>query len=326
MTNIIADERHFLGVGRSVTGRSWLPRLADSRAALTISQRHDLPEILGRVLAGRGVTPDEALRHLNPTLRELMPQARELNDLDKGARRLVDAVRNGERIGIIGDYDVDGVTSTALLVRFLRAIGSDAEIHIPDRLTEGYGPSRSAVESLKGKGVKLLVTLDCGVMAHDPLLLAGELGMDTLVVDHHQAGALLPDCHALINPNRQDDLSGLGFMSAVGVTLCLVAAANRMLREEGWYGAGARTRSPAAARSRGAGHGVRRGAASRPQPRLCDPGAEDPGEPRPCGACGACRCGAAEAGPDAYALGYLLGPRLNAAGRVGHAMRRLIFC
>jgi single-stranded-DNA-specific exonuclease len=226
MTSISAEERPFLDVSRSVTGRSWRPRLADSRMALTIAQRHDLPEILGRVLAGRGVAPDEALRHLNPTLRELMPKARELNDLDKGADRLVRAITTAERIGVIGDYDVDGVTATALLVRFLRSVGSDAEIHIPDRLSEGYGPSRHAVESLKTKGVSLLVTLDCGVMAHDPLLLAAELGMDVLIVDHHQAGAELPGCHALINPNRQDDLSGLGFLSAVGVTLCLVRTAS----------------------------------------------------------------------------------------------------
>jgi single-stranded-DNA-specific exonuclease len=321
MTNIIADERHFLGVGRSVTGRSWLPRLADSRAALTISQRHDLPEILGRVLAGRGVTPDEALRHLNPTLRELMPQARELNDLDKGARRLVDAVRHGERIGVIGDYDVDGVTSTALLVRFLRAIGSNAEIHIPDRLTEGYGPSRSAVESLKAKGVRLLVTLDCGVMAHDPLLLAGELGMDTLVVDHHQAGALLPECHALINPNRQDDLSGLGFMSAVGVTLCLVAAANRMLREEGWYGARAEPDLLQLLDLVALGTvcdvvpllGLNRAYVTQGLKILANRGHV--------GLAALADVARLKREPDAYALGYLLGPRLNAAGRVGHAMR-----
>jgi single-stranded-DNA-specific exonuclease len=175
-----------------VTGRYWLPRLTDNRAALTISQRHNLPEILGRVLAGRGVSPDDALRHLNPTLRELMPAALGLSDLDKGARRLAAAIQNAERIGIIGDYDVDGVTSAALLMRFLRAVGSQAEAHIPDRLTEGYGPSRGAVESLKAKGVSLLITLDCGVMAHDPLLLAGELGMEALIVDHHQAGETLP--------------------------------------------------------------------------------------------------------------------------------------
>jgi single-stranded-DNA-specific exonuclease len=306
-----------------VTGRSWLPRLTDNRAALTISQRHNLPEILGRVLAGRGVSPDDALRHLNPTLRELMPAALGLSDLDKGARRLAAAIQNAERIGIIGDYDVDGVTSAALLMRFLRAVGSQAEAHIPDRLTEGYGPSRGAVESLKAKGVSLLITLDCGVMAHDPLLLAGELGMEALIVDHHQAGETLPACHALINPNRLDDLSGLGFMSAAGVTMCLVASANRVLRDAGWYD-------------------------SRPAPDLlqlldlvalgtiCDvvplvglnrayvaQGLKILGNRSHVGLAALADVARLKRRPDTYAASYLLGPRLNAAGRVGHARKAL---
>jgi single-stranded-DNA-specific exonuclease len=122
MTIITAEQRNFLDVARSVTGRRWQARLADSRLALAISERHSLPEILGRVLAARGVSADDALRHLNPTLRELMPQALALNDLDKGGKRLAAAIRDGERIGVIGDYDVDGVTSTALLMRFLQAL------------------------------------------------------------------------------------------------------------------------------------------------------------------------------------------------------------
>lgn len=323
MTITTLEQRHFLDVGRSVTGRRWLPRLADNRLALTISQRHNLPEILGRVLAGRGVSADDALRHLNPTLRELMPAALALNDLDKAAQRLAAAIKSGESIGVIGDYDVDGVTSTALLVRFLREVGSEAQVHIPDRLTEGYGPSRHAVESLKAKDVSLLITLDCGVMAHDPLLLAGELGMETLIVDHHQAGEILPFCHALINPNRLDDLSGLGFMSAVGVSMCLVAAVNRILRDGGWYG-------------------------GRPEPDLlqfldlvalgtiCDvvpliglnrayvtQGLKILGNRSHVGLAALADVARLKRRPDTYAASYLLGPRLNAAGRVGHARKAL---
>jgi single-stranded-DNA-specific exonuclease len=317
------DERSFLNVDRSVTGRRWLSRLADGRTALTISQRHDLPEILGRVLAGRGIAPDDALRHLNPTLRELMPQALRLTDLDRGGSRLAAAVKGNERIGIIGDYDVDGVTSAALLIRFLRALGREAEVHIPDRIAEGYGPSRGAIEGLHAKGVSLLVTLDCGVMAHDPLLRAAELGMDVLVVDHHQAGETLPACHALINPNRLDDLSGLGFMSAVGVTMCLVASASRTLREEGWYG----DRKPPDLLQFldlvALGTicdvvpllGLNRAFVTQGLKILANRGHV--------GLAALADTARLKRHPDTHAAGFLLGPRLNAAGRVGHARKAL---
>jgi single-stranded-DNA-specific exonuclease len=323
MTITSLDQAHFLDVARSVTGHRWLPRLTDNRLALTISQRHNLPEILGRVLAGRGVLPDDALRHLNPTLRELMPQALGLADLDKGAARLASAMQRRETIGIIGDYDVDGVTSVALLVSFLRGAGIEAEVHIPDRLSEGYGPSRSAVESLKGKGVSLLITLDCGVMAHDPLLLAGELGMDALIVDHHQAGEALPNCHALINPNRLDDISKLGFMSAVGVTMCLVAAANRRLREAGFYAAAAEPDLLAFLDLVALGTvcdvvplvGLNRAYVAQ--------GLKILGNRRRVGLAALADVARLKRRPDTHAAGYLLGPRLNAAGRVGHATKAL---
>ncbi len=311
-------------MSRSLSGRSWQPRLVDDRLALAIAQKHALPEVLGRVLAGRGIALDEASRHLNPTIRELMPATLELRDLDRGAERLAAAIRGAEHIGLIGDYDVDGITSVALVIRFLKAVGSGADVHIPDRITEGYGPSRLAVESLKAKGVKLLVTLDCGVMAHDPLLLAGELGMDTVIVDHHQASAELPRADAVINPNRQDDVSGLGYLSAVGVAFALVAATNRILRSGGWYGE------------------------TRPEPDLlglldlvalgsvCDvvplvglnrayvtQGLKVMAGRGRIGLAALADVSRLKRAPDTYALGYLLGPRLNAAGRIGHAMRAL---
>ena len=311
-------------MSRSLSGRSWQPRLVDDRLALAIAQKHALPEVLGRVLAGRGIALDEASRHLNPTIRELMPATLELRDLDRGAERLAAAIRGAEHIGLIGDYDVDGITSVALVIRFLKAVGSGADVHIPDRITEGYGPSRLAVESLKAKGVKLLVTLDCGVMAHDPLLLAGELGMDTVIVDHHQASAELPRADAVINPNRQDDVSGLGYLSAVGVAFALVAATNRILRGGGWYGE------------------------TRPEPDLlglldlvalgsvCDvvplvglnrayvtQGLKVMAGRGRIGIAALADVSRLKRAPDTYALGYLLGPRLNAAGRIGHAMRAL---
>ena len=169
--------RAFLNVERSAQARRWKARLDDQRIAEAISQRHELPEIIGRVLAARGVGVDDAEAFLNPTIRTLMPQPSALRDMEKGAARLAEAITAGEKIGVISDYDVDGVSSAAMLTLFLRAVGSSCAVHIPDRLTEGYGPSLKAVESLKAQGAQVLVTLDCGVMAHDPLLRAAELGM-----------------------------------------------------------------------------------------------------------------------------------------------------
>ena len=200
----------FLGVERSITGRRWIPRLETDRLAQAISQQANVSDIMGRILAARGVLPETTASFLEPTLRQLMPPAAAMMDVDAGAERLADAVMAGEAVGLIGDYDVDGMTSAALMVDFLSAAGVAPRVHIPHRVDEGYGPSVSAEEDHKAAGVKLLITLDCGVMAHDPLLKAHELGMDTVIVDHHQAGHELPQAHAVINPNRLDDTSGQG--------------------------------------------------------------------------------------------------------------------
>ncbi|MBI3674318.1 MAG: single-stranded-DNA-specific exonuclease RecJ, partial [Rhizobiales bacterium] len=150
--------RAFLNVERSASGRRWQARLDDARIAEAISQRHELPAILGRVLAARGVGVEEAEAFLNPTLRGLMPQPAALRDMERGAARLAEAVMGAEKIGIISDYDVDGVASAALLSRFLDAVGSSCSVRIPDRVSEGYGPSEKAVEILKAEGTELLLT------------------------------------------------------------------------------------------------------------------------------------------------------------------------
>jgi single-stranded-DNA-specific exonuclease len=310
----------FLGVENSSSGKHWVARLQNTRLAEAISQQHDLPEILGRVLAARDVKLEEAEAFLNPTLRNLMPQPGALLDMEKGAARLAAAIQAGTRIGIISDYDVDGVTSAAILIRFLRAVGSDAEVHIPDRLTEGYGPSQMAVQLLKDKGVELLLTLDCGVLSHDPLALAAEIGLEVIIVDHHQAGEHLPTAHAVINPNRQDDTSGFGYLCAAGVVMILVAAVNKALRNAGWYND------------------------DRPEPNMlqwlelvalatiCDvvplkglnrayvtQGLKIMGRRQNEGLAILGEVARLKRKPDVYALGFVLGPRLNAAGRIGHA-------
>jgi single-stranded-DNA-specific exonuclease len=313
-------KRNFLDVARSVAGRRWVPRLEDERLAEAISQRYELPEILGRVMAARGVALDDAEAFLNPTIRSLMPQPSALRDMEKGAHRIADAIIAKNKIGIITDYDVDGVSSGAIFKLFLKCVGSDAIIHVPDRLTEGYGPSEFAVKSLKEQGCELLLTLDCGVLAHDPLAHAAELGLTTIIVDHHQASEILPEAYAVINPNRQDDISGFGYLCAAGVVMILVAAINKLLRASGHY-------TP-----------------ERPEPNMlqwlelvalatvCDvvplkglnrayvtQGLKIMSRRENLGLAQLSDIARLKRSPDVYALGFMLGPRLNAAGRIGHA-------
>jgi single-stranded-DNA-specific exonuclease len=230
-------ERTFLGVDRSVTGRVWRDRL-DARGnanALAMGQRHGLPELLCRVLAGRQVDLDDVAAYLDPTVKRLMPDPSVLTGMDAAAARLADAVARNEQIAIIGDYDVDGATSTALLVRILRAAGLDPFFHIPDRLFEGYGPNVEAVRKIAERGARLLVTVDCGTTSTDALAEAKQLGLDVIVLDHHLAGEQLPSVLALVNPNREDDLSNLGHLAAVGVTFMAAVALVRELRRRGFW-------------------------------------------------------------------------------------------
>jgi single-stranded-DNA-specific exonuclease len=214
----------------SVSGRVWRFREVDEAAALAITQRHGLPDVLGQLLAGRGVALDEVAAFMEPRLRDWLPDPSHLLDLETAARRLARAIGAGERIGIIGDYDVDGATSTALLVRFLRCFGIEPVIEIPDRLGEGYGASPAAFDRLAEAGCRLCLTLDNGTTAFDALAHAAANGQEVIVVDHHTAEAELPPALAIINPNRLDQASPLKHLAAVGVTFVLIVAVNRELR------------------------------------------------------------------------------------------------
>lgn len=231
-------ERAFLGVTNSATGRVWRDRCGprESQIALAIHQRHGLPEILSRIIASRGIALDEVDNFLDPSIRRMMPDPSTLTDMDKAAERLADAVQKREKIAIFGDYDVDGATSTALLVRMLRATGLDPLFHIPDRLFEGYGPNIEAVRRLAERSATLLVTVDCGTTSHEALAEAHKLGFDVIVIDHHQAPDDLPFAYALVNPHRSDDLSGLGQLAAVGLVFMAATALNRELRRRGFWG------------------------------------------------------------------------------------------
>jgi single-stranded-DNA-specific exonuclease len=235
---IVAKRRFFLGVERSACGRAWCDRLDERGAAraLAIAQRYaDMPELLARILAGRAVELDEVTSFLDPTVRALMPDPHTLADMRIAALRLTDAIIRGETVAIFGDYDVDGATSTAVLGRFLRHCGLHALIHIPDRLFEGYGPNAEAIRALAARGASLLVAVDCGTTSHEPLLEARKLGLDVIVIDHHQADERLPAAVAVVNPNRLDDLSRLGHLAAVGLVFMTVVAVNRELRVRGFW-------------------------------------------------------------------------------------------
>ena len=233
--------RPFLGIERSVTDRVWRERLDDSSrgVALALVQEYGLDDLLARVLAGRSVTPSDLPAYLEPRLRELMPDPSTMIGMDLAAERLARAVIDQETVAIFGDYDVDGACSSALLAGFLDDVGVKRLIHIPDRLIEGYGPNSEAIRSLHASGAQLLVTVDCGTTSHEPIDEAVRLGMDCIVLDHHQAPVDLPAAFAIVNPNRQDDLSGLGHLCAAGVVFMTLIALTRALRAKGfWLGRG----------------------------------------------------------------------------------------
>ena len=229
--------RVFLGVEQSATGRVWRDRL-DERGtlrSLSIVQRHALPELLARIVAGRDIEPDDVGAYLDPTIKGLMPDPSSLTAMDAAAARIADAIMRNEAISIFGDYDVDGATSAALLGTFLRRAGVEPLIYIPDRIFEGYGPNVPAIRSLAERGTRLLVTVDCGTTSHEPLTEASRLGLDVVVIDHHQADEQLPPAVAVVNPNRLDDVSRLGHLAAAGVMFLVLVAINRELRVRGFW-------------------------------------------------------------------------------------------
>jgi len=232
-----APQRAFLGVERSVCGRGWRDRLDErgSARALAMVQRHGIPELLARILAGRNVEVADVEAYLDPSIRRMMPDPHTLTDMAAAASRIADAIGRHETVAIFGDYDVDGATSSAVLGRFLRHAGLEPVVHIPDRLFEGYGPNVEAVRALAGRGATLLVAVDCGTTSPDALEEARRLGLDTIVIDHHQADERLPPALAIVNPNRLDDLSGLGQLAAVGLVFVTVVAVNRELRRRGFW-------------------------------------------------------------------------------------------
>jgi single-stranded-DNA-specific exonuclease len=226
------EKRFFLDIRRSATGLAWEHRLNERQelAALAIAQGHGTGDLLARVLAGRDVTTEQTLRFLDPTVRDLLPDPASLTDMEKAAVRIADAIVRHEKVAIFGDYDVDGAASSALLKRYLAHYGVPAEIYIPDRIFEGYGPNPEAMRELVARGARLIVTVDCGTNSAASIEAAREAGADVVVLDHHQVGGPLPLATAVVNPNRDDDLSGQGHLCAAGVTFLALVQTARVLR------------------------------------------------------------------------------------------------
>ncbi|MEK9844463.1 single-stranded-DNA-specific exonuclease RecJ [Thalassospira sp.] len=316
-----AKETTFMGIERSVTGKWWRERATDERLATTISQRFGVPEIVGRVMANRGIGLDDAESFLSPTLRDLMPDPSSLQDMDMAASRIADAIEKREQMAVFGDYDVDGATSTALLKRFFRALGADVPVHIPDRMTEGYGPNAPALLELQRKGANLILTVDCGVTAYGPLQEARDAGIEVIVVDHHAAEPELPPAVAVVNPNRLDDESGLGHLCAAGVAFLLCVAILRELRSRGWLEkAGVRVPD------------LRNWLDLVALGTVCDvvplrglnrafvtQGLKVMKHRSNIGMTSLADIAGVNEAPSAYHLGYVLGPRVNAGGRVGES-------
>ncbi|MDP5360381.1 MAG: single-stranded-DNA-specific exonuclease RecJ [Paracoccaceae bacterium] len=311
MTN--TQDHAFLGVSHSATGRRWVgPSVEEDRLSEAMAQETGLPAPLCRILVRRGVVAQDAASFLAPTLRDLLPDPHELRDMDVATKRFLDAVRKGQRIAVFADYDVDGGTSAALLITWLREMGLPSTLYIPDRIDEGYGPNDEAMTAL-AKDHDLIICVDCGTLSHGPI--AAAKGADVIVLDHHLGGETLPDAVAVVNPNRQDESGALAHLCAAGVVFLMLVDANRQLREAGQKGpdlmamldlVGLATVADVAPLV-----GVNRA--------FVRQGLTVMARRNRIGLTALCDVAGLDQAPTSYHLGFLLGPRVNAGGRIGKA-------
>ncbi len=316
--NAIPPAPPALGVARSITGRRWTWRGGSERSGLLVAQRADVPEIVGSLLAARGVPVEAVADFLAPTLRALLPDPSVLADMDVAADRLAHAVRAGETVGVFGDYDVDGACSAAIVTLVLRSLGCRVLTHVPDRILEGYGPNAPALRALAAQGATLVVCVDCGTAAAEALSALAGLA-DVLVLDHHKAEGPPPPVLATVNPNRLDDRSGLRGLCAAGVAFLAAVATLRALRRAGWFATRAEPDlrgmldlvalatvcdvMPLVGINRAFVAQGLRVMARRDRP----------------GIAALLEVAAAKDQPNAGTLGWALGPRINAAGRIDEA-------
>ena len=307
------DKPAFLNVATSATGRRWVgPSIEEDRLAEAMTQITKLPAPLCRTLVKRGVTAEDASTFLAPTLRDLLPDPHDLRDMEKAAQRFLVAVKTKQRIAIFADYDVDGGTSAALLICWLRDMGLKSTLYIPDRIDEGYGPNDEAMAAL-AKDHDLIICVDCGTLSHGPI--AAAVGADVIVLDHHLGGETLPDCVAVVNPNRQDESGDLGHLCAAGVVFLMLVEANRQMKASGAAGPDLMSALDLVALGTVADVapliGVNRA--------FVRQGLTVMGRRRRIGITALSDVAGMNEAPNSYHLGFLLGPRVNAGGRIGKA-------
>jgi single-stranded-DNA-specific exonuclease len=308
-----------IGEKKSITGRLWSLREVNERLSLAISQQYSLPLLLAEIIARRGHTLESAYDFLKPTLKSLLPDPSHLKDLNRGVKRLIDAILTQQKLVVFADYDVDGATASALLRRYFQDIGVECGLYIPNRIEEGYGPNVPAIHHLKAQGYDVMIMVDCGSTAFEPLQTASDLKLDTIIIDHHVTQPKLPEVYALINPNRFDEDSPLTHLCAAGLAFVFLVGLHRQLRQYNWFD-------------------------NRPEPDLrqyldlvalgtvCDvmpltglnrayvtQGLRVMTQRGNLGINQLLDCAGLEEIPSAYHLGFILGPRINAGGRVGQA-------
>ncbi len=303
----------------SVTGALWREAVPEAALVDGLMGQSDMPIAAAIMAAGRGLRRDDLAAWLDPKIRDLMPDPSTMTDMDKIVSRLAEAVESHEKIGVFGDYDVDGACSAALLHDILTPMGCDISVHIPDRYNEGYGPNLPALLKLKDEGCSLIITVDCGITAHGPVADAVDQGLDVLIIDHHIAGPDLPRAHAVVNPNRLEDDGSLGHLAAAGVCFMVMAGLLRKLRQDDVF-------------------------KTLPEPSLmasldlvalatvCDvvpllglnrafiqSGLTVMSQRKRPGLAALADASGLDRAPDIGALGFMLGPRINAGGRIGNA-------
>ena len=304
----------------TASGIPWVMRLVDERPAYAIAQAHGIPEIIARIIAARGVAIEDADAYLKPSLKNSLPDPSHLRDMDAGVARMVQAIEQRETIAVFGDYDVDGATSSALLMLYAQAIGITLLPYIPDRVKEGYGPNIAAFDTLIDKGTSLILTVDCGTLAYAQVAHANARGCDVIILDHHTAEAHLPKACATINPNRLDETSEHRTLAAVGVTFLFLVAMNRALRTKGFFSAGQSEPDLLSMLDI-----VALGTVADVVPLkglnrvLVAQGLKVMAARRSVGLAALMDVARLDEKPGTYHLGYLLGPRINAGGRVGEA-------
>ena len=308
-----------LGVERSVLGKTWRGYEPDEAAVSDMVRRHRLPDLLARILAGRGVPAEAVERFLDPRLKDEFPDPSSFRDMDLAATLIWDAIEAETQVAVFADYDVDGATSASQLLRWARAVGRDWTFYVPDRVDEGYGPNTEAFQRLQSSGVELVITVDCGAAAHEPLVAAAAMGLSVIVVDHHLMDERFPPADALINPNRPDDTSGCGHLAAAGVTFVLLAALNREGRRRGAFADLAEPDLLSFLDLTALGticdvvplHGVNRAFVSQGLKVMS-------GWSRP-GLKALADIASVDGAASTYHAGFVIGPRINAGGRVGRA-------